>query len=139
MSCLTPSMLRYYMHDGPSAFRFELAGEFDSNDAMRIEQDWHTASSTIGNRTLIIDLSFVTAIDEAGRNLFRRWYAGGAQLVANTPRSRELVEWITGRPFSPPSKQTSTYEPWFPRGLKSLPATIRKYSAKGRDGIVLQH
>jgi hypothetical protein len=45
-------MLRYYMHDGPSAFRFELAGQLDSNDAARLEQDWHTASSTIGDRTL---------------------------------------------------------------------------------------
>jgi hypothetical protein len=30
--------LRYYMHDGPSAFRFELAGDLDNEGAHELEQ-----------------------------------------------------------------------------------------------------
>lgn len=114
--------MQHYMHDGPAAFRFELAGSLDANDAATLEQDWYTASSTIGSRALIIDLSFVTAIDEAAQSLFRRWHAAGAQLVANTAASRELVQVITERAYSQPP-QKPTFEPWFSRSLKSLPVT----------------
>jgi hypothetical protein len=114
--------MQHYMHDGPAAFRFEVAGSLDANDAARLEQDWRTASSTIGNRALIVDLSFVTAIDEAAQTLLQRWHAGGAQLVANTAASRELVQLITGSPFSQ-QPQKPTYEPWYSLSLKSLPVT----------------
>lgn len=105
--------MRYYMHDGPAAFRFELAGVLDSNDARSLEQDWRTASSVIGERILILDMSFVTGLDDAVRILFRRWYDEGAQFAANSKRSRELVELITGRPFiGAPLPAPPTYRPW---------------------------
>jgi hypothetical protein len=106
-------MMRYYMHDGPSAFRFELAGDLDAEDAARLAQDWHTASSVVGDVTLIIDLSFVTSMDEASRDLFRRWHATGAQFAASTKRSRELVESITERPFTKELPHPPTYRPWY--------------------------
>ena len=106
------SMMRYYMHDGPAAFRFELAGVLDSDDARRLEQDWRTASSVIGDRVLLIDMSFVTGIDDAVESLFRRWYEQGAQFAANSPRSRELVEMVTGRPFLNGPPAAPTYRTW---------------------------
>ncbi len=105
--------MRYYMHDGPAAFRFELAGELDANDAATLEQDWRTASSTVKNRTLIIDMSFVTWIDEAVRSLFRRWYAEGAEFAASSKQSRELVESITEHPFTKGLPQAPTYQSRF--------------------------
>jgi hypothetical protein len=108
-------MNRYYMHDGPAAFRFELAGDLDAADAATLEQDWHSASSIRRNRTLIIDLSFVKGIDEAVRSLFKRWYARGAQFAAGSKGSRELVESITERPFAPEQPYPPTYQPWFSR------------------------
>lgn len=125
LACVLKGMLHYYMHDGPAAFRFELAGDLATGDAARLEQEWHTASSTIGDRTLIVDLSFVTAIDEAARSLFRRWHAAGAQFAAISPQSRNLVETITGRPFLQRQSQEPTYEPWLSggwyRGLSAIP------------------
>jgi hypothetical protein len=94
-------MMHYYMHDGPAAFRFELAGELDAHDAARLEQVWRTASSTVGNRTLLVDMSFVTGIDDAVRHLFQRWHEAGAEFAPNSGQARELVESITGRPFTP--------------------------------------
>ena len=37
--------LQYYMHDGPSAFRFELAGSLDNEGARELEQAWRTAEA----------------------------------------------------------------------------------------------
>jgi hypothetical protein len=111
--------MRYYMHEGPAAFRFELSGDLDAADAATLEQDWRAASPSMGDRTLIIDLSFVTGIDEAVRSLFGRWYAGGAEFAASSKRSRELVESITGRPFARESPHPPTYQLWF--SFKSMP------------------
>jgi hypothetical protein len=70
--------MHHYMHGGPAAFRFELAGDLNAGDAAKLEQEWRSASLTIGNRVLVVDLTFVTGIDEVARTLFRRWYARGA-------------------------------------------------------------
>src|SRR5258708_39987174 len=103
--------MRYYMHDGPAAFRFELAGDLDAADAGRLEQDWHTASSMMGNRTLRIDVSFATGIDETARSLFRRWYAAGAEFSASSKRSHKVVESITESPCPREQPHAPTYRP----------------------------
>jgi len=91
--------LRYYMHDGPTAFRFELAGHLDSESAPRLDQDWRTASSAAGDRRLIVDMTFVTGVDEQGRTLLRRWYQEGARFIANSKVSHGLAESILGEPL----------------------------------------
>jgi hypothetical protein len=105
--------MHYYMHAGPAAFRFELAGDLDAGDAARLEQEWRGASLTIGNCALVVDMSFVTGIDEAARSLFRRWYARGAEFAAGSKESRELVESITGRAYERETSREATFRPWF--------------------------
>ena len=105
--------MHYYMHDGPAAFRFELAGDLNAGDAARLEQDWRGASLIIGHRLLVVDLSFVTGIDEAGRSLFRRWYDCGAEFAARSKQSRELIESITESPYTRELSYAPTYQPWF--------------------------
>ena len=105
--------MRHYIHGGPAAFCCELAGDLNAADAWRLEQDWREVSSAIGNRLLVVDLSFVTAIDEAARSLFRRWYARGAEFAASSKRSRELVESITERPYTRETSREPTFQPWF--------------------------
>ena len=111
--CLIQSVIRYYIHAGPAAFRFELAGDLDADDVARREREWHGASLTIGNRVLVVDMSFVTGIDEAARSLFRRWYARGAEFSAGSKESRELVESITERPYTRETSREPTFQPWF--------------------------
>lgn len=88
--------VQYYMHDGPSAFRFELAGKLNDDGARRLTQDWHTASSVMGGRQLIVDITFLTACDHAGRALLTRWHGAGAKLIAKSPLSHDLAESIVG-------------------------------------------
>jgi hypothetical protein len=92
--------LQYFMHYGPAAFRFELAGELDTEGAHRLERDWLSASSVIGEHALIVDLTFVTGAGKEGCTLLARWYAAGARFVAQSKVSRKMVEAITGRPVS---------------------------------------
>ncbi len=107
------------MHAGPSAFRFELAGDLDANDAGRLEQDWRTASSIVGTRALILDMSFVTGVDNAVRRLFRRWHDEGAEFAASSSEGRKVVESITGRPFTQ-APHAPTYQPWVSLSLSPL-------------------
>jgi hypothetical protein len=106
--------LSYYMHDGPTAFSIELAGALAAQAAKKLEQDWRSASEAIGEKELVIDLSFVTEIDPAGHQLLLRWRRNGATVVANTPESRALVESIIGRPLPPITRIAHTSEPYRP-------------------------
>ena len=91
--------LQYFMHYGPAAVRFELAGDLNDEGACRLDRDWRTASAVIGDRALIVDLTFVTGAEAKGRKLLARWYAAGAQLIAQSNVSRKLAEAIIGRPL----------------------------------------
>jgi hypothetical protein len=92
--------LQYFMHYGPAALRFELAGDLNDEGAGRLDQDWRTASAVIGDRALIVDLTFVTGAEEEGRTLLARWYAAGAHLIAQSNVSRKLAEAIIGKPLA---------------------------------------
>ena len=91
--------LQYYMHDGPSAFRFELAGNLNNEAVRDLDQAWRTASSMIGDRALVVDMTFVTGAEREGRSLLARWHSEGAQLIAKSKVSRTLAEAIVGKPL----------------------------------------
>jgi hypothetical protein len=59
----------------------------------------------------VIDLSYVTQVDEAGRLLLRDWHAAGAHLVATRPQARAIVASITGEPFEV-IPQAAQYYTW---------------------------
>jgi hypothetical protein len=98
--------LQYYMHDGPTAFRIELAGYINQEAERRLDQDWRTASSAIGDRRLNVDMTFVTGLDPQGRALLIRWHREGARLVANSKASRALAESILVEPLPDPPANT---------------------------------
>jgi hypothetical protein len=107
---MSTQALEYYMHDGPTAFRFKLAGNLNHEGARRLDQDWRTASSTLGDRRLIVDMTFVTGVDKQGQALIARWHLEGASLIANSKASRALAEAILGEdlPESPPNARDAT-------------------------------
>jgi hypothetical protein len=107
--------LQYYMHDGPTAFRIELAGNLDSEGALKLDQDWLIASSAIGDRKLIVDMTFVTNLAEEGKTLLRRWYQEGAQLIASSTASRVLAESVLGSPLPASTNDaTLSHRTWLP-------------------------
>ena len=104
---------RYYMHDGTTAFSFELAGRLSDDGARELQRAWRTASSEIGDRSLIVDLSYVTGIDVAGQRLLRGWHDRGAQLVAKSLEARALVQSITGQSVADISA-AARHSTWLP-------------------------
>jgi hypothetical protein len=82
------SRLRYYMHDGPSSFRFKLAGSLAGADVVELRQCWSAASSTLGSRAFVVDIDELSAVDEAGRELLRQWQEQGAQFLASSGPAR---------------------------------------------------
>jgi len=102
----------YYMHDGPTAFSIELAGALAAEGAKKLEQDWGSASTVIGKKELVVDLSFVTEVDPGGRQLLLRWFRNGATVIANTAESRVLAESLFGRPLPPIGHIAYTWRPY---------------------------
>jgi hypothetical protein len=106
--------LLFYMHDGPKTFRFELAGALSGSDAAKMDQAWRTASSTFDGKVLAVDITFLTEVDEKGRDVLLRWWRVGAHLVANSDASRKLAESITGLPYAAEDPAVGpTFEPRF--------------------------
>ncbi len=105
--------LQYFVHDEPSAIRVELAGDLDQEGARRLEHDWRTASSAIGGRELIVDLTYITDADEAGRFLLKRWHAKGAQLIAQSRLPSDLVKSIASEPVSKLVRAAPAHAPFF--------------------------
>ncbi len=79
---------QYFMHDGARAFRFTLSGVLDAAGAAELERALRTAWRTIGKRTFIVDLSYLTSCDSQGGKLLRYWHTTGAQFVCESARSR---------------------------------------------------
>ncbi|HTB12937.1 MAG TPA: hypothetical protein VK752_15250 [Bryobacteraceae bacterium] len=104
----------FYMHDGPRTFRFELSGTLAGAEVGKLDQAWRTASSTFDGKALAVDLTFLTSVDEKGRDLLLRWWRAGAHLVANTENSRGLAESVTGRPYEAADAVVGpTFDPHF--------------------------
>jgi hypothetical protein len=111
---MSTQALRY---DGPADFRLELAGDLNDEGARRLEQDWRAASSAIGDRLLIVDMTFVTSAGREARILLARWHASGARLIANSHTSRSLVQSILGGPLPEPQAKGAaavSSRTWFP-------------------------
>ena len=104
--------LQCYRHDGAAAFGVELAGDISDEGARRLEQDWRTASSVIGDRQLIVDITFVTSIEKEARILLARWHASGARLIANSNDSRSLAQSILGEAL--PEPRATVNPTWVP-------------------------
>jgi len=83
----------YRIHDGAAQFRFELEGALASGDVAELDQCWRTAASTIAGKTLVVDVTSLTAIDESGRQLLNRLRQAGAAFVGGPESAAILDGW----------------------------------------------
>jgi len=65
-----------------------------------MQNDHPRHSSANGDKAVVIDLSFLTAIDGAGRRLLSRYHAGEIWFVASSERAGTLAESIAGIPVT---------------------------------------
>jgi hypothetical protein len=104
-----PTVARYgdcnavnlYIHDGAASCRFEIEGSLSGNAATQVEQAWCTASSVIGDRSLVVAIGNLSNVDSSGRKLLRNWHEAGAIFVAKSPLTKTLIGSIVGQPVMP--------------------------------------
>jgi hypothetical protein len=106
--------LQYFMHDGRTTFRIELSGSLTYQAAQQIREVWRIASSEIADRRLVVDLTFVTHVDDWGRGLIARWHREGVHFVDGSQAARPLAESILGAPLPGPVPGAPSDGTWLP-------------------------
>jgi hypothetical protein len=79
------STFRYYLHDSVESCRLQLFGPLTSADLKELTGCWSTARTTLEARKLILDISAVISVDDAGRQWIAAMSAEGALLVEASP------------------------------------------------------
>lgn len=72
--------LTIYQHDERACFRFQLRGPLDERSTRQLECCWQTAQSILGKKELVVDITGLTEVDDAGRRLLNRMRESGAQI-----------------------------------------------------------
>lgn len=90
----------YYMHDSAAEFRLQLSGDFSGDPVRDVHQAWRTASSTIGERRFVVDVSSLTDIDGEGRELIDDWHSRGALIVANSSDAKKRTQMLIACPLT---------------------------------------
>ena len=89
----------YYMHDEFAAFRLLLIGDLSQGSAAELDEARQTASSIFNRRPLIVDLTGIDSMDNAGRELIRKWHGLGAQLMVTSPEAQARIQSMTNIPI----------------------------------------
>ena len=89
------AVLNYY--DGADEFRIEIAGNFVGACVHEVDYRWRLALSESSPRTLTVDISRLTAYENAGRKLLRHMhmYGHGTKIAAANPDSLTFLGEIT--------------------------------------------
>lgn len=90
-------MLSIYLHDQAQSLTFRLIGGLSGAEAAEVEQAWKTASPTLKNRELVIDLTEVTALDAGGRASLRRLAEQGARFITASTLTDSAAMEASGR------------------------------------------
>ncbi len=89
-------MLKITLHDATGQPCLELEGRLAGAWVCELEHCWHTAKASHPNRTLSVDLTGVTFIDQAGRYLLQLMHRDGVSLVGSGLMLQDLLDHIRG-------------------------------------------
>ncbi len=130
------SLLRYYLHDGTDAFRFELIGALSAMDLVELDGCWRTAKSSIAGRKVRLDLRQITDVDDSGRQWLTEMLTEGTEYIVSSGFSEELAEELClpatlSLPGSPQHGLLSWLKRWR-GGSPAEPAQKSEPKPKGR-------
>jgi len=94
-SRLQISALKYYIHDGTEAFRFQLIGDLRDADVKELSGCWETARSTFGSRKLVLDLNALRSTDEAGKEWLLAMVREGAVCIPESYFRTNLADQVS--------------------------------------------
>jgi anti-anti-sigma regulatory factor len=89
-------MLKITLHDAAGQPCLELEGRLAGAWVCELEHCWHTAKASHPNRTLWVNLTGVTFIDQAGQYLLQLMHRDGVRLVGSGLMMQDILDHITG-------------------------------------------
>jgi len=95
------SALKYYIHDGTDAFRFQLIGDLQDADVKELSGCWETARSTFGSRKLVLDLNALRSTDEAGKEWLLSMVREGALCIPESYFRTNLADQASSSSLGP--------------------------------------
>jgi hypothetical protein len=110
------SSFKYYIHDSIDVLRLKLIGELTQADIAELNGSWRTAKTTLGKRKLVLDLTTLRTVDEAGK----QWLAGMSAEGACYVPEDYLVACIAGQHGSEPEPVPVAQKLGFFKRLMSL-------------------
>ncbi|HMV85818.1 MAG TPA: hypothetical protein PKA34_22155 [Blastocatellia bacterium] len=87
-------MLRITIHNEDAATRLQVEGKLAGPWAEELKTCWQSVAAP--GRALLVDLSALTLIDAAGRELLAEMHRQGVKLAAVGLMTQAIVEEITG-------------------------------------------
>jgi anti-anti-sigma regulatory factor len=89
-------MLKITLHDATGQPCLELEGKLAGPWVCELEHFWHTAKASHPNRTLLVNLTGVTFIDQAGQYLLQLMHRDGVRLVGSGLMMQDILDHIRG-------------------------------------------
>ena len=87
-----------YIHDEADRLRLRVTGDLDDFATEELASCWKTASSVVGQRPLVVDLTGLYTAQASGRNLLETLHRQGVQFLTASEFQAELVAGVTGKP-----------------------------------------
>jgi anti-anti-sigma regulatory factor len=88
-------MLRITAHDKPDSLTLQVEGTLAGAFVQELESCWRSTQRVSPDRSVEIDLTGVTYIDDSGKDLLATFYAQGATFVCAGCLMRSVVAGIT--------------------------------------------
>ena len=85
-----------YIHDEAARLRLRVTGDLDEQAARELASCWNTASSVVGSRRIVLDLTGLVSAHAAARELLGDLREHGAEFMTQSAFQSELVAEITG-------------------------------------------
>src|SRR5882724_12644927 len=90
-----------YIHDEAARLRLRVTDELNEPAVRELASCWTTALSVIGSRTIVLDLTGLSSIADAGRQILEELHRYGVEFLAQTEFQLQLVAGITRGAVSP--------------------------------------
>jgi len=83
-----------YIHDEAARLRLRVTGDLDELAAKELASCWTTASSVLGSRKIVVDLTSLAEACESGRHLLGALHKEGVEFLTKSEYQTELVRGV---------------------------------------------
>jgi hypothetical protein len=108
--------LQFFVHSDPDAVRVELAGSVRGANVETVRHAWESTAFTDTLKPVIVDITFITDVDEQGRALLSVMHRSGARIIAQSPESSVIAQPIMAEPVEDDGSKPG----WFRRLIAFL-------------------